>query len=76
MIYFSLFSMRLSPSHDSGHGLDKLTLIDPSCFFVCFFNCVFFILKIHFLTLSLLKIRLYNFFDLLSIGLSLFMTGS
>ena len=42
MIYFSLFSMRLSPSHDSGYGLDKLTLIDPSCFFVCFFNCVFF----------------------------------
>ena len=117
MIFFALFSMRLSMSHDSSHKFDRLTRVDQCCFlylflidsffnfiiqhcvdwessFIIYFNLLynrllqshdpsrefnmltwvdsghFLIFSIDFFSiLGLMKIKLYNLFDLFSIKL-------
>jgi hypothetical protein len=65
MIFF-IFFIKLSYSYDSHNVFSKLAWIDLS-FFIFFF--IFFLF--HHSTLDVLEIRLHNFFDLLSIVLSL-----
>jgi hypothetical protein len=42
MIYFSLLSIRLFLSHDSGNKFDELNLVDSSCFLCSFLTDFFF----------------------------------
>jgi len=66
MIYFSIFSMMLSSSHDLNYKFDKLILLNLSYFFI-FLMIIFIILSFN---TCWLRIKFHNLFQFLFIGLS------
>jgi hypothetical protein len=72
MIYFGLFSMRLSPFYDLDHMFCRLTRVDWGSFIV-FFLGWFFFLQFQHSTIGLLKIDLHNLFWLTSYDLGYFL---
>jgi len=68
VIYFSLLSIRLFLSHDSGHKFDELNLVDSSCFLCLFLTDFFF--QFYLSTLGWLRIEFHNLSQLLFFRLS------